>query len=105
MAAGPVTVPGMESAVGSSVAATAVLRTKSLVESGQHAISKITAQTIAVNANHSTSPASRLPPMIGAALVAMISPPRSIPPSRNAGPIVKFHQDGAAGFTFDVGKT
>jgi hypothetical protein len=65
----------MESAVGSSVAATAVLRAKSLVESGQHAISKITVQTIAVNANHSTSPASRLPPMLGAALVAMISPP------------------------------
>ena len=75
MAAGPVTVPGIESAVGSSVAATAGLRPKSLIESGQHAISKITAQTIAVNANHSTSPASRLPPMLGAALVAMISPP------------------------------
>jgi hypothetical protein len=68
--------PGGRVAVGFAGSALAVLRGDSSAESGQNTIPRSRTRTKPVKPSHRMSPASlgRLAPMIGAALVAIISP-------------------------------
>jgi len=76
VAVDPMPAPGGRVAVGLAGSALAVLRGDSSAESGQQMIPRSRARTKPVNPNHRMSPASlgRLAPMIGAAMVAIISP-------------------------------